>query len=107
MKTKKYKKIIVEEKHNIEKIISIINAGKPYHLVLESASPMFNLKTQYLAQHIIKSGWRETCVKLTYKGNLFKVMLSNDSPADAHDAEGFLSGSLEPELTADSRDETE
>jgi len=86
----KYTKIVVTEKHNLEKIKSIINAKKPEKLTLESSSPMNNLKTQWIAQELISDGWSDDQVRLSYKGRLFKVILSNnDSPVDAQDAEGF------------------
>ena len=102
---RKYTKIIVTEKHNIEKINSIVNTKKPKKLVLESSSRRFNLKTQWLAHELIGGGWSENQIKLSYKGNLFKVVLSNDNPVDARDAEGFLSGPAGSKLTAVSRDE--
>ena len=84
----KYTKIIITEKHNIEKIKSIINAKKPKQLMLESSSQMNNLKTQWVAQKLINIGWSEVNVKLSYKGKLFKVILSNGNPVDAQDAKG-------------------
>jgi hypothetical protein len=107
LKTKIYKKIIVADEHNLEKIKSIIKCKKPERLLLESSSPMFNLKTHYIARHLISGGWSESGVKLSYKGNLFKVFLSNDSPADARDAEGLLPDPKKgSESTANSRNET-
>ena len=95
------------DEHNLEKIKSIIRGKKPERLLLESSSPMFNLKTQYLAQQFISGGWSENQVKLSYKGNLFKVFLSNDNPVDAQDAEGVLSDPKKgSELTANLRNET-
>ena len=90
----KYIKIIVAEKHNIERIMSIIARKEPKIMILESSSRMFNLKTQWIAQKLISEGWRENNVQLSYKGNLFKVILSktskDDNPEDAHDAKGIL-----------------
>ncbi|ODS37407.1 hypothetical protein BEH94_04610 [Candidatus Altiarchaeales archaeon WOR_SM1_SCG] len=90
-----YIKIIMSEKHNLEKIKSIIARKNPETLIIESSSWQFNFKAQYLTQKLISAGWHDAKVKLSYKGNLFKVILSkkpklkDDCPGDVQDTEGF------------------
>ena len=102
----KFTKIIVTEKHSKEKIGLIISAKKPGKLILESSSRMFNLKTQWIAQELIRGGWNDCMVKLSYKGNLFKVILSSGSPEEAQDAKGVFTGPIKAKLTAGKWNET-
>jgi len=104
-------KIVINAGHDVEKINSILMDKKPSLIILESSSRINNLKTQWLAQNLINDGWRERGAKISYKGNLFKVILSqklskNDCPEKAQDAEGLYYRSRGSKLTANSRDET-
>ncbi|PKP54543.1 MAG: hypothetical protein CVT90_00740 [Candidatus Altiarchaeales archaeon HGW-Altiarchaeales-3] len=68
-------KVVITKKHTLIKINSIIDSKHPGILILESSSPDNNLKTQFIAQNLMKNGFKSDKMK-HYKGELFKVILS-------------------------------
>ena len=56
MSSKTYRKIIINHKHNLNKIHSIINSKNPEVLILESENPKLNLKTNSLAYKLVMEG---------------------------------------------------
>ena len=71
----KYLKIIITDRHNIERVNRIIDKFNPEFFILESQNMLCNLKTLHITQNLRRNGCKEMKMKF-YKGDLLKVLFS-------------------------------
>jgi len=70
-----YVKIVITQRHDVNRVKRIIDKFNPRFLILESQHRLCNLKTLYIAQKLKENGCKDIKMKF-YKNELFKVLFS-------------------------------